>query len=95
MVSRHKSLLSISSTKLSLNMLKCRGDAARVGLPSPLPKLVISRSIRVASFLVHILSGQEQLAIMMVSSIGCAIVEDGWLHDHSFLVTVERQAALG
>ena len=90
--------LSISSAKLSLNMLKSRGDAARVGLPSPLPKLVISRSIRGASVPVHILWGQEQLAIMQVSSvpvlIGRDVVEVGRLRDHSLIVTVEGQAAL-
>lgn len=84
--------------KLSLNMLKSRGDAARVGLPSPLPKLVISRSIRGASVPVHILWGQEQLAVMQVSSvpvlIGRDVVEVGRLRDHSLIVTVEGQAAL-
>ena len=80
--------LSVSSAKLSLNMLKSRGDVARVDLPPPLLKLVISRSIRVASVPVHILCGQEQLAIVPIL-IGRNVVEDGRLHDHPFLVTVE------
>ena len=90
--------LSISSAKLSLNMLKSRGDAARVDLPSPLPKLVISRSIRVTSVPIHILCGQEQLAVILVSPvpvlIGRDVVEVGRLRDHSLIVTVEGQAAL-